>query len=83
MPSKPYSLPQVLGLLEAMNMSQYKESFQREQVNGEILLEFDEEILKNELHISSRIHRIRLTKIITGMISVHDYIKESTQTLIV
>ncbi len=68
----------MLALLEAMNLSQHKEAFQHEQVNGEILLEFDGEILRDELHITSKIHRIRLTKVITGKVSVWEYLKETT-----
>ncbi len=63
---------QIQRLLDAMNLSQYKESFQREQVTGVVLLECDEDILENELNISSRIHRIRLIKIISGEVSAND-----------
>ena len=63
---------QIQLLLDAMNLSQYKEAFLQEQVSGEILLECDEDILEKELHISSRIHRIRLMKLIDGKTSARD-----------
>ncbi len=49
-----------------MNLSQYKEQFMREQVDGEILSECNETILEKELNVSSAIHRTRLLKVITG-----------------
>ena len=36
------------------------------QVNGEILSECDEEVLCNDLGIASKLHRMRLLKVING-----------------
>lgn len=57
---------QIICLLECMNLSQYKEQFMKEQVDGEILAECDEAMLEKELNITSAIHRTRLIKVITG-----------------
>ena len=61
-----FHLFQVLLLLDAMGLSQYKEHFKNEKVNGEILSECDDGMLSNDLCISSKLHRKRLLKVITG-----------------
>ena len=76
----PYSLPgvcvrmcviQVLTLLEVMNLGQYKDKFKIEQVDGEILAECDESILKDDLLVVSAMHRNRLMKLVTGKHSAY------------
>ena len=57
---------QIQNLLDAMGLSQYKESFLREQITGDVLLDLDDAILQEELGVTSKIHRIRLTKLIQG-----------------
>ncbi len=49
-----------------MGMKQYQDKFKREQVDGEILAECDETVLTNDLGVTSRLHRMRLLKIISG-----------------
>ena len=60
----------MLNLLDSMSLEKYQENFKREQVNGEILSECDEEVLTNDLGISSKLHRIKLMKVISGMFVV-------------
>lgn len=50
----------MISLLEAMDLAQYTEIFVREQVSGEIMMELDDEILKTELGITSKLHRLAL-----------------------
>ena len=40
--------PQIQHLLGAMQLPQYKEAFQWEQIDGEVLIELDEQILESE-----------------------------------
>ena len=47
-------------------MKHYQDTFTQQLVNGEILAECDEEILQKELHVSSKLHRVKLMKIISG-----------------
>ena len=61
---------QVLDLLERMNLGGYKENFCTEQVDGVLLLACDEEILECELGVTSRLHRMRILKLIKGDIPV-------------
>ena len=49
-----------------MSLGQYKQKILEEQISGEILLECDESILVEEVGVVSRIHRIRLMKVIRG-----------------
>lgn len=49
-----------------MNLGVYKDTFQKEQITGEILAELTDQELKDELGVSSKIHRVRMMKIITG-----------------
>lgn len=53
-----------------MGMEQYRETFIKQQINGDILTDCDDDILQNELKITSRLHRIRLLRIISGQYSV-------------
>lgn len=63
----PLSCPfQVGQLLDAMELGHYKDAFSRECVSGEILLECDDDILREDLGVASRLHRLRLAKIIDG-----------------
>ena len=58
---------QVLDLLDVMGMRQYAEKFKQEQVNGEILAECDEQVLTDDLGVTSKLHRMRLIKIVSGV----------------
>ena len=60
---------QVGDLLERMKLSQYREIFAEQEITGAILSQCTTEVLKMELGVASRIHRLRLFQIITGEIS--------------
>ena len=57
---------QVQQLLVAMNLGQYRARFASESIAGDILQELGHEDLENDLQIKSKIHRVRLMKIIEG-----------------
>ena len=70
----------VLNLLDAMNLSVYKENFQKELIDGEILSEFTEEMFI-ELGVESSLHRLRLMHVVKGRKGVPDILnKNSGQT---
>ena len=70
----------VLNLLDAMNLSVYKENFKKELIDGEILSEFTEEMLI-ELGVESSLHRLRLMHVVKGRKGVPDILnKNSGQT---
>ena len=60
--------------MEAMDLPQYKEAFSKEQVDGEVFNELDEEVLK-ELGVASRLHRLKLRKVISGSHPLDKYFK--------
>ena len=62
----------ILQLLDNMNLGEYKDSFQREQVDGELMLELSKSDLE-DLGITKNIHQIRLLKLIDGSSSVKKY----------
>lgn len=49
-----------------MKLTQYKQGFLEENIDGEILAECDDTLLEQELHIQNKLHRHRLMKVITG-----------------
>jgi len=57
-----------------MGMEEYRETFVKQQINGDILADCDDDILKNELRITSRLHRMRWMRIISGQYSVEEII---------
>ena len=63
---------QLIRLLEAMGLEKYSETFRQQQINGDLLSDCDDELLKNELTILSRLHRMRLLRVISGQYSVMD-----------
>ena len=67
-------LIQILHVLDSMGLHQYKEAFSRESVDGAVLLELDEEVLRHELGINSKIHCIKLTKLISGDHSIQQFL---------
>ena len=48
--------------LSTAGLSQYKEAFAREAVDGEMFLILDHAILQDELGVNARLHRLRLLK---------------------
>ncbi len=64
--------------MEGMGLGQYKAKILSEQLSGEILLECDDTILQEEVGMASRIHRIRVVKIITGQHSARTLMEKGT-----
>ena len=52
-------------MLEAKGLKQYREAFEKECIDGEILQELDDEILEKDLGVASKLHRIRIMKLVT------------------
>lgn len=55
-----------------MGLEQYTPNFKLEQINGDILSGCDDALLRDELKVTSRLHRMRLLRVIEGAYSVHD-----------
>ena len=67
---------EVLQLLEAMQLEDYKESFKSEKIDGEVLSSLTEADLMHELNIQKRLHRVRLMKVIEGVYSAEEYLTQ-------
>ena len=70
---KKLTVNQILLLLEKMNLSEYRDAFEQEQIDGILLVSLDYEMLE-ELGVKKRIHKMRLRKIIEGEHSFEKYI---------
>ena len=64
---------QVIILLDKMKLSQYKQRFMEEMVSGGLLIECDEDALKNDLQVTSRLHRVKFMLLINGKESAQKY----------
>ena len=62
----------ILHLLDAMNLSVYKEAFEQEQIDGETMACLSDDMLI-ELGVSKSLHRLRLMKIISGGTSASSF----------
>ena len=62
----------ILHLLDAMNLSVYKEAFEQEQIDGETMACLSADMLI-ELGVSKSLHRLRLMKIISGGTSASSF----------
>ena len=56
----------MVRLLKAMGLEQYNQSIAQEHITGDVLVECTEAILEKELNIASKLHRVRLMKLIDG-----------------
>ena len=59
----------IVKLFHMMGLKQYTETIAHEHITGDILLECTEDVLKSELHVDSRLHRIRVMKVADGSYS--------------
>ena len=59
-----------------MDLKQYTLTFKSEHINGDILIECDDDVLRVELGVSSKLHRLRLLKVIKGEYSCKTFLKE-------
>lgn len=66
------NVQQVQDILAAMDLPQYMEAFKRERVSGDIMLELGDEVLKDDLGVDCKLHRLRLMKVISCQHSVTD-----------
>ena len=64
----------VLRLLDAIGLSQYKEAFKGEHVDGQLLASLDSNML-DELGVQKSLHKMKIVKFINGEQSVMSYVK--------
>ena len=54
---------------------QYKQLFLQEHLTGEVLAELDDYVLKEELGIKHKLHRVRIMKLISGKHSAQSILR--------
>ena len=64
-------------MLDAMRLSKYQTAFSEFAVDGDVIVQLDDNTLDTELGVTSRIHRIRLMRIIDGRKSAKEFIDGS------
>ena len=57
-----------------MGLKQYAATFSLELVDGKLFFELDDVMLEEDLGITSRLHRLRMMKIIRGEQNVNDFL---------
>ena len=72
---------QVLELLQAAGITQNFEFISQEKIPGDILIELDDDVIKNELGITSVVQRLKLRRIIDGRRSITQYITVGESSL--
>lgn len=67
-----FSLDKLLQLLENMNLGQYKENFEDQQIDGEMIIHLERADLV-DLGVNKNLHQTRLLKLIDGSVSARKY----------
>ena len=67
----------IMQLLDAMKLGEYKDAFEREMIDGEIMCALSEDMLLNDLKIEKQLHRLRLMKLISGQTSSRKFLDGS------
>ena len=68
----------MIDLLEILRLTKYKDAFICEEISGALLQDLDEEILETELGITSKLHRLKLLRVIDGRQSLDELFKKSS-----
>ena len=68
----------MIDLLEILGLKKYKNVFMSEEISGALLQELDEEILEMELGITSRLHRLKLLRVIDGRQPLDELFKNAS-----
>ena len=68
----------MIDLLEILGLTKYKNIFIHEEISGALLLELDEEILEVELGITSKLHRLKLLRVIDGRQPLDELFKNAS-----
>ena len=68
---------QVGSLLKSVGLDAYIEVFKAECISGDILQEIDDSVLNNELGIRSKLHRIRMMRLINGQFPHSTYVTKN------
>ena len=59
-----------------LGLGEYVSKFKNEMIDGHMLFELDDEVMRDELGMSKKLHRLRLLMIIKGTQSVNSHLKD-------
>ena len=65
------------SLLKSVGLETYVEVFKAECISGDILQEIDDSVLSKELGVTSKLHRIRMMRLISGKFPQGTYLTEN------
>ena len=72
-PMQNQTIFQVQSVLIANGLEQYLDLFRKERIDGGILSLLEDNDLRFELRIESRLHRLRLLRIINGDVNIKSH----------
>ena len=72
-PMQNQTIFQVQSVLIANGLEQYLDLFRKERIDGGILSLLEDNDLRLELRIESRLHRLRLLRIINGDVNIKSH----------
>lgn len=59
-----HCLPKVVALLQSAGLEQYETVLRKECIDGDVFCELDEPTLEKEFFVASKLHRLRIMKLI-------------------
>lgn len=62
------------SLLKSIGLDAYVERFVAECISGDIMQEIDDNVLNKELGVASKLHRIKLMRLINGKLPRNTYV---------
>ena len=69
-------LQQIGRLLEEMKLTEYVTTFKEESIDGRMLFELDDEVMRDELGVNKKLHRLKILMIVQGTRSVTRYLQD-------
>ena len=59
-----------------MKLTEYVTKFQEERIDGRMLFELDDQVMRNELGMNKKLHRLKILMIVQGTRSVTRYLQD-------
>ena len=70
---------QVQILLKHIGLQKYKDMFQSEDITGDLFVELTDDMLEHNLGVTSRLHRLKLNRLISGKKSAMDVLQRENE----
>ncbi len=66
-------------ILDNLGLAQYKGVFAREQMSGDLLKQCTDDMLEDDLQVVSKLHRLKLNRVINGKVPLAPLLKPSVK----